>query len=149
MAVVEDPSQESARVAAELKVTVGRIARRLRQAHAVGDMTLSEMSVLSRLEREGPAGPGVLADSERVRPQAMGATLAALEQRGLVERTPDAADGRRVVMTLTDTGRAVIQDRRSASIQRMAHALDEEFTTVERDRLRGVLPLLDRLAQRL
>lgn len=136
-------------MAAELKVAVGRIARRLRQAHAAGESTLSEISVLARLDREGPATPGVLADGERVRPQAMATTLAALEQRGLVGRTPDAADGRRAVMTLTDAGRVVIQDRRSASIQRLAHALDVEFTDVERARIDHVLPLLERLAERL
>jgi DNA-binding MarR family transcriptional regulator len=146
--MMEAPSQESARVAAELKIVVGRIARRLRQAHEVGELTLSEISVLSRLEREGPAAPGALAQSERVRPQAMAATLGTLEERGMVTRTPDAADGRRAVMTLTGPGRAVIQDRRTASILRMAHALDE-FTMAERRKLLAVVPLLDRLAERL
>lgn len=146
--MIEAPSQESARVAAELKIVVGRIARRLRQAHEVGELTLSEISVLSRLEREGPAAPGALAQSERVRPQAMAATLGTLEKRGMVRRTPDAADGRRAVMTLTGPGRAVIQDRRTASILRMAHALDE-FTMAERRKLLAVVPLLDRLAERL
>ena len=60
----------------DLRVVLGRIVRRLRQAHAAGDLTLSEISVLSRLDRDGPATPGALADAERVRPQAMGATLA-------------------------------------------------------------------------
>jgi DNA-binding MarR family transcriptional regulator len=143
------PSFESEQVAAELKIVVGRIARRLRQAHALGDMTLSEMSVLSRLDREGPATPGVLAESERVRPQAMGSTLATLEQRGLVERRPDATDKRRVVMTLNEAGRAVIQNLRSVSIQMMARAMDEEFTAAERSTLLAVVPLLDRLAERL
>ncbi|WP_026425221.1 MarR family winged helix-turn-helix transcriptional regulator [Actinokineospora inagensis] len=139
----------AARVAAELKVAVGRIARRLRQAHAVGESTLSEVSVLARLDREGPAAPGVLADNERVRPQAMATTLAGLEQRGLVTRAPDPADGRRVVMTLTDAGRAVVLDRRSASVQRLARAIEAGFTAAERDRLAAALPLLDRLADRL
>lgn len=51
-------------------------------------MTLSELSVLSRLDREGPATPGALATLERVKPQAMGATLTALEQRRLVSMIP-------------------------------------------------------------
>lgn len=138
-----------ASVATDLKVVIGRIARRLRQAHAAGDLTLSEVSVLSRLDREGPAAPGLLAESERVRPQAMGTTLAGLEDRGLVYRTPDPADGRRVVMDLTDAGRTVIHDRRSASIQRLATALEDEFTPAEQRRLLAVLPLLDRLGERL
>jgi DNA-binding MarR family transcriptional regulator len=148
-----DPTQYSshhpAQMAAELKVVVGRIARRLRQAHAAGELTLSEASVLSRLDRQGPASPGVLAEEEGVRPQAMAATLAALGQRGLVDRTPDPADGRRVVMSITAAGRALVSDRRSVSVQRIAHVLDDVFTPTERRKLLAVLPLLDRLAAHL
>lgn len=143
------PSREAARTAAGLKVAVGRVVRRLRQAHEVGDLTLSEMSVLSRLDREGAAAPTALAEAERVRPQAMAATLATLEQRGMVARTRDTTDGRRVVMTLTDAGRAVIHDRRSASVERMALALDSAFTPAERRQLLAVVGLLERLAEQL
>lgn len=136
-------------IGAALRLAVARIARRLRQTHAVGDVTLSEVSVLSRLSRDGADSPGSLADLERVRPQAMATTLAALEERGLVLRTPDADDGRRAVMTVTDQGRKVLIDRRSESVQRLTAVLDEEFSDDERAALRGVLPLLDRLAERL
>jgi DNA-binding MarR family transcriptional regulator len=140
---------ETARPAARLRIAVGRIARRLRQAHAVGELTLAEVSVLARLERQGPAAPGALAELERVRPQAMGTTLAALEERGLVQRAPDAADGRRVVISVTAAGRELIDDRRCASTQRIDRALSEEFTNAERAQLLDALPLLERLAERL
>ena len=148
---IPDDAREAAdraREGGELKVALGRVVRRLRQAHTDGELTLSESSVLARLDREGPASPGRLAEEERVRPQAMGATLAALEQRGLVGREPDPADGRRVVMSLTAEGRRVIVDRRSASAQRMAAAL-EGFSPEERALLVRVTPLLNRLAERL
>jgi DNA-binding MarR family transcriptional regulator len=136
-------------VAADLRVALARIVRRLRQAHEPGELTLSEVSVLSRLDRDGPATPGTLAGGERVRPQAMGTTLAALEQRGLVARTPDPDDGRRVSMSVTEAGRQVLLDRRSASVQRMTRALAEGFSPEERRRLIDVIPLLDRLADSL
>jgi DNA-binding MarR family transcriptional regulator len=135
-------------LAAELRLTMGRIVRRLRQAHAVGDVSLSEVSVLARLARTGPDSPGSLAELERVRPQAMATTIAGLEQRGLVRRTPDTADGRRAIVSLTGEGETVVEQRRSESVGRLAHALDE-FTPQERQALHEVLPLLDRLAQRL
>lgn len=140
---------EPEEVAAALKLAVGRIARRIRQAHAVGDVTMSEVSVLSRLDRDGPASPTSLAEYERVRPQAMATTLAALEERGLVSRSRDAADGRRVVMAVTGAGRSVIADRRSETVQRLTAVLRDEFTDAERGRLLAVLPLLDRVAERL
>ena len=149
VAELTELSPDLVRAGADLRVAVGRIARRLRQAHEVGDLTLSEVSVLARLDRDGPNAPGALAELERIRPQAMGVTLAELEGRGLVRRDADAADRRKVLMSITEEGRKVLSDRRSASAGRLARALDQEFTAAERRRLLAVLPLLDRLAERL
>ncbi|WUD71330.1 MarR family transcriptional regulator [Streptomyces sp. NBC_00510] len=140
-----DPTE----VGAALRLSVGRIARRLRQAHAVGDVTLSEVSVIARLDRDGPDSPGSLAELERVRPQAMATTLSGLEERGLVSRRPDAKDKRRVVMTVTEAGLKVLADRRSESVQRLAAVLGGQFTAQERRQLVDALPLLDRLAEQL
>jgi DNA-binding MarR family transcriptional regulator len=140
---------DAAQLGAALGLAVGRIARRVRQAHSVGDVTLSEVSVLSRLNRDGADSPGSLAELERVRPQAMASTLATLEERGLVSRRPDVDDGRRAVMTVTAAGRRLLADRRSESVRRLNAVLEEEFTPGERRRLLAVLPLLDRLAERL
>ncbi|WP_405783269.1 MarR family winged helix-turn-helix transcriptional regulator [Streptomyces sp. NBC_00859] len=140
---------DAAGAAVSIRLAVARIARRLRQAHRVGDVTLSEVSVLSRLSRDGADSPGSLADLERVRPQAMASTLAALEERGLVCRGQDSRDGRRAVITVTEAGRTVLIDRRSESVHRLTEVLGEEFTPAERRRLLDVVPLLDRLAERL
>ncbi len=143
------PADRAAELGTALGLAVGRIARRVRQAHSVGDVTLSEASVLARLNRDGADSPGSLAELERVRPQAMASTLATLEQRGLVSRRSDPADGRRVVMTVTAAGRRLVADRRSESVRHLTAILEGEFTPGERRRLLAVLPLLDRLAERL
>ncbi|MGW4566766.1 MarR family winged helix-turn-helix transcriptional regulator [Streptomyces sp. NPDC004561] len=140
--------EDTTALAGALRLAMGRIVRRLRQAHAVGDISLSGVSVLARLARTGPDSPGSLAELERVRPQAMAGTLAGLEQRALVSRAPDPADGRRAIVSLTEEGRSVLEQRRSESVGRLAHALDE-FTPHERQALYAALPLLDRLAERL
>lgn len=142
-------SGDAAMTAIALRLAVGRIARRARQMQTVGELTLSEASVVSRLDRDGPDSPGSLAEFERVRPQAMAATLAGLEERGLVSRSPDAADGRRALMAVTDAGRRVIADRRSKVVQRLAAVLDADFTPAERRALIAALPLLDRIAERM
>lgn len=149
MGGIETAASDAERVGAALRLVVGRIARRVRQTHAVGDVTLSEVSVLARLDREGATSPGALAEQERVRPQAMAATLAGLEERGLIRRRPHADDGRRAVLTLTAAGRKILLDRRSETTHRLTTVLDEAFTAAERRKLLAVLPLLDRLADRL
>jgi DNA-binding MarR family transcriptional regulator len=124
------------------------MTRRLRQAHAVGDISLSGVSVLARLAADGPNSPGSLAESERVRPQAMAGTLAWLEQHGLVGRAPDTTDGRRVVVAITEEGRTMLDERRSDSVHRLT-ALLEDFSPEEKQTLASALPLLDRLVERL
>ncbi len=143
---VDDPDE----VGAALRLVMGRIVRKLRQGKVdVGDVSLTEGSVLARLDRDGPDSPSSLAASEGARPQAMAATLAALEERGLVSRTPDPEDRRRAVLAVTDAGRKVVADRRSVSMRRLIDTLAREFTPEERATLHAVLPLLDRLAERM
>jgi DNA-binding MarR family transcriptional regulator len=134
-------------VAGALRVSLGLVLRRLRQVKAEGELTLPESSALARLDRGGPATSSELARQEQISPQSMGATLAALEARGLIGRRPDPADGRRAVMSVTATGQQVLRDRRNESTRRLALALSAGFTPAEIDQLMAVTPLLERLAQ--
>ncbi len=134
-------------VAGALRVSIGLLLRRLRQVPAEGELTLPETSALVRLDRGGPATPGALAKLEQISPQSMGATLGALELRGLVERRPDPQDGRRAVMSLTEAGRQTLWQRRNARTQQLAKALAAGFTRSELDQLMAAAPLIERLAQ--
>lgn len=136
-------------VAAALRIAVGMLVRKLRQTQPAGDLTLSETSALSRLDRGGPATSSDLAKLEGISPQSMGATIAALEQRGLIVRQRDPADGRRIVLSVSETGRQVVNDRRSARTARIATALRGGFTDAEIGQLLAAAPLLERLAGKL
>lgn len=136
-------------VAAALQVVIGLLVRKMRQAQLPGELTLAETWALKRLETGGPATSSELAKQDRISPQSMGATLAALEQRGLIERRRDPADGRRVVLSVTEAGRQLTRDRRSARTGQFAAALRDAFTQPERDQLLAAAPLLERLAERL
>src|SRR5712692_8182577 len=125
----QDP--DVSEVAGALQVSIGLLRRRLRQVQADGEITLPETSALARLDRGGPATPGALARLEQISPQSMGATLGALEARGLVERRPDPGDGRRAVMSLTEAGQQTLRSRRSARTQQLAQALSTGFTRSE------------------
>jgi DNA-binding MarR family transcriptional regulator len=77
----------------------------------------------------------------------MGATLGALETRGMVTRTSDPDDGRRVILSITEAGLGVLRDRRNARTERLAQALSSGFTRAELEQLTATAPLLERLAQ--
>jgi DNA-binding MarR family transcriptional regulator len=134
-------------VAAALHVSIGLLRWRLRQVQVAGELSLPERSALARLDRGGPATPSALARLEQITPQGMGATLAGLEARGLVERRPDPGDGRRAVMSLTEAGRQALQDRRNARTEQIAQALATDFTPDELAQLLAAVPLIERLAQ--
>ena len=140
---------EVTRAAGDLRAFVGRLSRRLRQTSVVGEMTLPQASVLSLLEREGSATPGVLASRERISPQSMGAILISLEALGLVSRTPDPTDGRCLVISLTEAGLQAVHGARRHREERLARALADNFTAEERQMLIAALPLLERLARSL
>jgi DNA-binding MarR family transcriptional regulator len=140
------PEPDVTEVAAALRVSIGLLLRRMRQVRPVGELSLPETSALARLDRSGPATSSALAKEEQISPQSMGATLAALEARGLVARQPDPDDGRRAVLTLTGAGQQVLRDKRSARVAQLAAALSSAFSPAEIIQLKAAAPLLERLA---
>jgi DNA-binding MarR family transcriptional regulator len=87
--------------------TLGRLVRQMRAAAAQHELSLTESAVLARLSREGPATTAELARAEGIRPQSMSAVIAALEDRGLIERRAHPSDGRQVNIALTERGATV------------------------------------------
>ncbi len=142
-----DPSPEE--TAAALGSVLSLVYRRLRQPLSAGELTLPERSALSRIDRRGPTTAAELARIEQISPQAIGATLATLEARGLVEREPDPSDGRRIILSLTAAGRAAVAAKRVARDAILSQALSSNFSAAERARLLATAPLLERLAERL
>ena len=138
---------EVTRAAGDLRALIGRFSRRLRQISVGGEMTLSQASVLSLLEREGPATPGALATKERISPQSMGAIVISLETLGLVSRTPDPHDGRCLVISLTETGLQAVRGARQHREEQLARVLADNFTAEEQQVLISALPLLERWAK--
>ena len=136
-------------VAGALQVAIGLLRRQLRQTQGDGELSAPETAALARLDRGGPATASALARLEQISPQSMGATLGALEARGLIERRGDPADGRRIVLSVTDAGLRVLRNRRSARTEQLARALSAGFTRAERRQLMAAAPLIERLAQNL
>lgn len=135
---------DSGPLASELRVVLGHLIRRLRSEHR---FSLSQGSVLGRLDREGPQSTSKLASAERVRPQSMGQTVAELETQGLVERRPDPADGRSSLVELTDGGRSELREDRGRREGWLAEAIEENLSVEERETLDKAVRLMARLAE--
>jgi DNA-binding MarR family transcriptional regulator len=138
--------------AQDLRLAIGRVARRLRQLYATerdSAASFIELGILVRLQREGPTSPGTLAAGESVTSQAIAGVVRELERRALVERTAGQTDRRRVAVAITDAGRELLMSREHAVVDAMVRALAEEYTPDERRQLESAVPLLNRLAHRL
>jgi DNA-binding MarR family transcriptional regulator len=104
------------------------------------------MTVLSRLDRSGPASISDLAAAERMRPQSMAQTVSDLERAGLVSRRPDPDDGRRAFVELTAAGLELLRTTRARRETWLTEALERELGPRERELLREAVALLDRIA---
>ena len=106
-------SKQHEAAATELALALGMLVRRLRstvpaEAH---ELSWAQMGVMRRLDTDGPATTADLARAEGVKPQSMGATIAALEEKGIVERKPHPTDGRQMNIALTVKARACAKTR--------------------------------------
>ena len=140
-------SAQAAEAAADLRVLVSRLRRRFRDLYHEDDLTASQMAVLGRLYSDGPSSTSDLAAAEHVRPQSMAATLAALDERGVIRRDPDPADGRRQLISLTEAGRTTVHDSRRLRDEWLSTALQERYSDAERTTIVEALALLERLIE--
>ena len=135
-------------VARALLLCMGLLRRRLRRVPVANALTFPQSAALGRLDRGGPAASADLARQEQISPQSMGATLGELEARGLVNRQRDPDDGRRILLTISATGRRELNRRRNVRVEQLADGL-ADFTASELAQLAVAAPLIERLAYHL
>lgn len=145
----DSADSESARVSAlagELHIVISALVRRLREQQAdAGDLTSAQKSVLLRLERDGPATGSALARAEAMRPQSMGAIIAALESARFVAGAPDPSDGRQTIISLTDHFRDWVSAARAARQDWLLRTLQARLTAQEQRQLADAVEILKRL----
>lgn len=141
------PSSNAFTLATELRAVVGQIKRWMQQQSSFGDLTASQVAVLARLERDGAATATALAHAEGMRPQSMGAIVAALQAAGLVEGAPDPRDGRQTLLSLTPVCRETIDAGRLARQDRLHRAIEARLTPAEQADLLKAVALLRRLIE--
>lgn len=100
-----------AELAARLRLSVMRLARRLRQ-QAEAEVTASQLSALSSLGRGGAFTLGELSAAERVKPPTMTRIVASLDELGLVSRTVDPGDRRVTRIELSGAGQRFLDRSR-------------------------------------
>jgi DNA-binding MarR family transcriptional regulator len=143
---VESVTRTDAGLASQLRVSVMRLARRLRnERDPENQLGIGSISVLGVLLRHGEQTIGQLAAHERVQPPSMTRTVACLVDDGYAVRRPSETDGRSTLVAISDKGREVLLADRRRRDAWLARQL-KDLTPHERDLLREVAPLIERLA---
>jgi DNA-binding MarR family transcriptional regulator len=136
---------DTAALSHELRLSVMRLSRRLRNQRVDTSVTLTQLAALSSLKRHGPMSPGELAAQECVQPPSMTRVVGALESAGLVTRTPHPTDGRQVVLDLTPSAEELLEAEARAREAWLAGRL-QELSLEERAVLREAAGIMDVLA---
>ncbi|MCU1589169.1 MAG: yusO [Frankiales bacterium] len=139
------PTSTETALASTLRLSVMRLARRLRAQRADTMLTLSQLAALSTLDRHGALSPGELAAHEKISPPSMTRLLGVLESGGLVVRTAHPTDRRQVLLAVSAEGRALLkEDRRRRDVwlaQRLQDLDPDELQVLQR-----AAGILDRIA---
>lgn len=145
---VDDPVQagtSEAELAARLRLAVTRLSRQLRQVLDSG-VTQSQLSALASIERLGAPTLGALAATEQVQPPSMTRLVDGLLAVGLVAREVDAVDRRVARVSLTATGRRVLQRNRSLRTSFMVRRL-KRLDPAQREHLAELVCMLEELVR--
>ena len=136
---------DAAAIADELQFLVGALVRQVRAVSPAREVTLSQVSILKRLDREGPDTVADLARLDKITHQSVAVSVTGLVDRGLVRRVPDPHDRRRKLLVITDEGKRLLAERREAGHENLTDAIADRLSGAERTQLSQALVLLRRL----
>jgi DNA-binding MarR family transcriptional regulator len=144
----EEDQPDTAAVAQRLSVAITRLRSRLREETGINGtgLSVSQLSVLWQVLQEGPVTAAGLAAAQHVSPQAIAQNLAVLKAAGLIDTERDPGDGRKTLITASETSRRLVTSVRASKESYLARAIDALVTPQERDDLDQAIRLLERLA---
>ena len=134
-------------LAVELRAALGKLKRKLRDQGGRNDLTPSQVAVLLRLEKDGPAAVSALARAEGMRPQSMSAIVAALLEARLVGGSPDPRDGRQTLISLSRKCERFLKQGRAARQDWLTTTIRKKLTVQEQEKLAAAVDMLARLAE--
>jgi DNA-binding MarR family transcriptional regulator len=128
--------------------TIARLRNRLREASRTNadELSLTQLSILRRLDREGRQTAAQLSVSEHISQQAIAQNLAVLKPAGYVQMETDARDRRKLLISLTSDGKILRESIIASRDAWLVRAIEATFSSDEKAKLEDLLPLLERLA---
>src|ERR1700678_2081983 len=139
--------ERASALAADLRAALGKLKRKLREHGGRSDLAPSQVSVLLRLEKDGPAAVSSLARAEGMRPQSMSAIVTSLLEAGLVTGSPDPKDGQQTLMALSRKCQKLLRDGRAARQDWLTTTIQQRLSSQEQEKLAAAVNLFARLLE--
>jgi DNA-binding MarR family transcriptional regulator len=121
-----------------------RLYEGLRRLTPRDGLSLTAASTLRKLDRSGPQRLCDLHVPEGVSQPAMTQLVTRLERDGLARRGSDPGDGRVVVVSITEAGRAAVERRRAGNAAALSERL-RDLPPEDRAAILAALPAMERL----
>lgn len=134
-------------LAADLRALLVKFRRRLREETGSEAFSAAQLSVLRRLERDGPATLSSLARAEAMRPQSMASLVAPLEAAGMLRGDRDPDDRRQTLLSVTEICRDWLRRKRAAKEDWLAGRIRVRLSASEQARLAEAVETLKRLIE--
>lgn len=140
-------AEPASALAAELRAISSKLKRKLREQGGRSDLRPSQVSVLLRIEKDGPAAVSTLARAEGMRPQSMSTIITSLLDAGLVSGSPDPNDRRQTLMSLSRKCLKLLRESRAAKQDWLTTRIQKKLSSQEQEKLASAIELLGRLIE--
>lgn len=139
-------SDQNLTLAAELRTVIARLTKKMRKKSVWAEkLSLTERSTIASIHQNGTVLASELAVIEKITTQSMSQVLNHLFELGLITKTPSQTDKRKVLISLSPTGRELLFKSRSEKEEWLNKVLTEHFTNEERELLHKAIAPLTRL----
>jgi len=131
-----------------LRIAVSGLHKTLRRQNYPSQMySMTEMETIGHLTRNDKLLPSELASLTRVKTQSMSQIIKKMEDLGVALRTPSTEDKRKVYISLTESGRKIVEKIIDERDKWLMSAIQEKLTADEQKQLVSLIPLLNKLLE--
>jgi DNA-binding MarR family transcriptional regulator len=135
-------------LSSSLRSVISALHKGLRkQIYSVDKYSMTEIETIGHLYRCTSLLPSELASLTRIKTQSMSQILNKMEEQGIIVRTPSEDDKRKVYISLSPSGKKMVEQTRYDRDEWLKSLIEKSLTDKETEQLKKALPVLNKLIE--
>lgn len=135
-------------MSSSLRSSISLLHKRLRkQMYSTESYSITEITTLGRLYNQDHLLPSELATMAKIKTQSMSQILKKMEKQNVIVRIPCKTDRRKTYVSLTDSGRKLVEQTRYERDDWLTNAIRKNLTRDERRTLIRSIEIIQKLAE--